>query len=64
MERRPPLWLTTAAVLVYVFLLGPMLIVAGTALSRTEFLTFPPQGLTLQWFANVFAVSAFVRSFG
>ena len=63
MERRPPLWLTTAAVLVYVFLLGPMLIVAGTALSRTEFLTFPPQGLTLQWFANVFAVSAFVRSF-
>lgn len=63
MERRSPLWLTVVAVLVYVFLLGPMLIVAGTALSRTEFLTFPPQGLTLQWFANVFQVSAFVRSF-
>lgn len=51
------------AVLVYVFLLGPLVIVVGAALSDTEFLAFPPEGLTLRWFARVFEVSAFRETF-
>ena len=63
MQRRPGAALTAVALLVYVFLLTPMAIVAATAFSDTEFLAFPPQGLTLRWFANVFEVSAFMDSF-
>ena len=50
------------AVLVYVFLMGPMVIVIGAALSDTGYLTFPPQGLTLHWFERIFEMSAFRRT--
>lgn len=49
-------------VLVYVFLLGPLIIIFGASLSDTTFLTFPPQGLTLHWFQNIWAISAFRRT--
>ncbi len=61
-QRIHPL-LGSVAVLVYVFLLAPLFIVAGSSLSDTEFLAFPPRGLTWRWFENVFAVSAFVETF-
>ena len=47
------------AVLVYIFLAGPLIIVVGASLSDTTYLTFPPQGLSLRWFENIFAISAF-----
>ena len=50
------------AVVVYVFLMGPMVIVIGAALSDTGYLTFPPQGLTLHWFERIFEMSAFRRT--
>ena len=50
------------AVLVYVFLMGPLVIVIGAALSDTGYLTFPPQGLTLHWFERIFEMSAFRRT--
>ncbi len=50
------------AVLVYFFLMGPLVIVIGAALSDTGFLTFPPQGLTLHWFERIFEMSAFRRT--
>jgi putative spermidine/putrescine transport system permease protein len=62
MSGRHPL-LTLAAVLVYVFLLGPLVIVLGAAVSDTTFLAFPPQGLSLRWFANVFNTAAFRTTF-
>ncbi len=49
-------------VLVYFFLMGPMVIVIGAALSDTGYLTFPPQGLTLHWFDRIFEMSAFRRT--
>ena len=48
--------------LVFVFLIGPLIIVVGAALSDTTYLTFPPQGLSLRWFENIFAISAFRRT--
>jgi putative spermidine/putrescine transport system permease protein len=49
-------------VLVYIFLLGPLVIIFGASLSDTTFLAFPPQGLTLHWFENIWEVSAFRRT--
>jgi len=54
--------LNAFAVLVFAFLLGPLVIIVGAALSDTTFLTFPPRGLSLRWFQNSFAVSAFPRT--
>lgn len=50
------------AVLVYIFLVGPLIIVIGASLSDTTYLTFPPQGLSLRWFENIFAIEAFRRT--
>ena len=47
------------ATLTFIFLIGPLIIIIGTALSDTTFLTFPPQGLSMRWFANIFEISAF-----
>jgi putative spermidine/putrescine transport system permease protein len=49
-------------VLTFMFLIGPLIIILGAALSDTSYLTFPPQGLTLRWFENIFEISAFRRT--
>lgn len=49
--------------LALLFLLGPFVVVVLAALSAGETLTFPPQGLSLRWFAHVFTVEAFHASF-
>jgi len=54
--------LISFAILVYFFLMGPLVIVIGAALSDTGYLTFPPQGLTLRWFERIFEMSAFRRT--
>lgn len=48
--------------LVYVFLIGPLVIIFGASVSDTTFLAFPPQGLTLHWFYNIWEISAFRRT--
>lgn len=53
----PILGILTA--LVFVFLLGPLVIIVGSAFSDTSYLTFPPRGLTFHWFTNIFAIEAF-----
>jgi len=53
----------TATVLVYLFLIGPLVIVLGSAFSETSFLTFPPKGFSLRWFANALGNSDFRRAF-
>ncbi|MCA2012559.1 ABC transporter permease [Cereibacter sphaeroides] len=49
-------------VIVYLFLLGPLIIIFGASLSDTTYLTFPPQGLSLRWFENIWEISAFRRT--
>lgn len=45
------------------FLIGPFLIVIFAGLSAGEALAFPPQGLSLKWYAKVFTVESFRASF-
>lgn len=49
-------------VLVFLFLVGPLVIVFGAAISDTTYLTFPPQGISFRWFENIFAIDAFRRT--
>jgi putative spermidine/putrescine transport system permease protein len=60
-DRSHPILIGIAA-LVYLFLMLPLVIVVGAALSDTTYLTFPPQGLSLRWFQNIFEISAFRRT--
>ena len=50
-------------ILVYVFLLGPFLIVIIASFGAEETLKFPPESLSIKWFVNVFQVSMFLEGF-
>ncbi len=55
--------LTAFALLVYLFILVPMLIITISAFNAETYITFPPIGLSLRWFANIFSVTMFIRTF-
>lgn len=50
------------AILVAAFLLLPMFIVVPVSFSDTRFLSFPPKGLSLQWYEAIFANPAWTRA--
>jgi putative spermidine/putrescine transport system permease protein len=56
------------AAVTFVYLLGPILVIVGSALGTTDYLVFPPHGLTLKWFEAALAepryVAAFLTSLG
>ncbi|QPM89756.1 ABC transporter permease [Pseudooceanicola algae] len=62
MKQRTHPALIAVALLTFVFLVGPLVIIIGTSLSDTSYLTFPPQGYTLHWYENIFDISAFRRT--
>ena len=41
--------------LVALFLVGPLLVVAGVSINEKQSLTFPPQGFSLTWYGQIFA---------
>lgn len=45
------------------FLIGPFLIIILAGASAGDFLAFPPQGLSLKWYAKVFTIESFRASF-
>lgn len=45
------------------FLIGPFLIIVLAGLSAGEFMTFPPEGISLKWYLKVFTVDSFRASF-
>ena len=56
-------WLLRAWVtLVFGFLLLPVVVVVLASLSRTSYLTVPPQGLTLRWFTTVLQDAEYLRA--
>jgi putative spermidine/putrescine transport system permease protein len=50
-------------VALYVFLLAPIVVVVLTSLNSGRFLVFPPEGVSLQWYAKFLQSRAFMRSF-
>lgn len=49
--------------LVFLFLFAPLLIVIVTSFGKNPTIQFPIEGFTLKWYANVFQVPAFQKSF-
>ncbi|PJE31651.1 Inner membrane ABC transporter permease protein YdcV [Pseudooceanicola marinus] len=49
---------------VYTFLLAPIFVVVGASFNAGEFLTFPPQGLSLRWYFTFFENEVFLRAIG
>jgi putative spermidine/putrescine transport system permease protein len=45
--------------LVMLFIIVPVAFIALYAFNQTGYLTLPPQGVTLKWFANFFAIARF-----
>ena len=48
--------------LVCLFLLGPIVVVFLSSLTRAEYVSFPPVGLSLRWYVAMFGNSEFVDS--
>jgi putative spermidine/putrescine transport system permease protein len=49
--------------LLYLFLLAPLLIVLVISFSSNQFLSFPPQGFSLRWYADLANEAVFVSGF-
>ncbi len=56
--------LALVSFLVFLYLLGPILVVVASAFGATSYLAFPPQGFTLKWFAAALADSRYLDAFG
>ena len=56
-------WMYISLVILFGFLLGPFVIIFMASFGENANLAFPPQGFTLDWFANVFETSQFIDSF-
>lgn len=63
MNRRVPLALTAFAVVTYVTLLAPLVVVIAVSFDPTSRFDFPPSGLSLRWYVKFMESSAFVRAF-
>lgn len=55
--------LLVLTVLTYIFLIGPMLVMIGTAFNAGSALAFPPTGFSLQWFEKAFSSPSFIEGF-
>ena len=50
-------WYTAA---VYVFIVGPLVVVLGASFNEAPYLTFPPKSWSLKWYENIFAIQEFI----
>ena len=48
--------------IVYIFLVGPLLIIVVASFGTQNYLQFPINGFTLKWFANILKVGSFVTA--
>ncbi|MBU1304943.1 MAG: ABC transporter permease, partial [Alphaproteobacteria bacterium] len=66
MVRAVPGWLRIAG---YVFvaltaliLLAPLIVVVGVSVSESQFIAFPPNGLSLRWYQEVLSSNAYLSA--
>lgn len=60
MKKNKLLFLVT--ILVYLFLIGPLVVIMAASFSDTNYLKFPGEGFTLRWYQQVFTMSAFAKA--
>jgi len=66
MVRAIPRWLQISSVgfvfLTGILLLAPLIVVVGVSLSESQFIAFPPSGLSLRWYREVLSSDAYLSS--
>src|SRR6056297_1504384 len=55
--------LSIFTLIVYFFLIAPLVIIALTAFGESEFLKFPPDSFSIRWFVNAFQTEMFISTF-
>jgi putative spermidine/putrescine transport system permease protein len=55
--------LRAVSALVMAFLMLPLVVIVGSSLTASQFLSFPPQGYTLAWYAKVLDDPSYVAAF-
>lgn len=64
MKRKKLKWLLNGyAVMIYLFLLAPVIVVLLSSLTTTSYVVFPPRGITLHWFKELAEHPEFLDSF-
>jgi len=66
MIEQIPAWLRFAGIaflgLVFLLLLAPFVVVVGASLSQSNFIHFPPSGITLKWYREVLGSGAYLSA--
>lgn len=66
MVKSIPLWLRLLAgvfvILTGLLLLAPLIVVVGVSVSESQFIAFPPNGLSLRWYAQVLSSNAYLTA--
>jgi putative spermidine/putrescine transport system permease protein len=62
-RKLPKYFFNSACLLVYIFLLAPIVVVLLSSLTTTEYIVFPPEGLTLRWYTELIEHPEFMQSF-
>ncbi|AXI10404.1 ABC transporter permease subunit [Oceanobacillus sp. 143] len=64
MKRKlPKILLNIHVFLVLVFLLAPIVVIAASSFTQSDFIAFPPEGLSLKWYADILNHPEFIESF-
>jgi putative spermidine/putrescine transport system permease protein len=63
LERAGGLLLRGLAILTFGYLLLPIVVIVGSSFTASEFLTFPPRGLTLRWYRAFAGMPGWLDSF-
>ena len=68
MVRAVPVWLRLAGVVFVVLtalvLLAPLIVVVGVSISESQFIAFPPNGLSLRWYEAVLSSAPYLGAGG
>ncbi|WP_102224160.1 ABC transporter permease [Acidimangrovimonas sediminis] len=64
MPRRNSVWIVLAAAAVLIFMNAPTVVVVLASFTKTTYLTVPPKGWTLHWFAEVLGDDGYLRAIG
>ncbi|WP_394139925.1 ABC transporter permease [Cytobacillus oceanisediminis] len=62
-KNLPKFFFNFVCFLVYVFLLAPIVVVLLSSLTTTEYIVFPPKGITLRWYTELIEHPEFMQSF-
>lgn len=62
-KKLPKFLFNSICILVYLFLLAPIIVVLLSSLTTTEYIVFPPEGLTLRWYFELIEHPEFLEAF-